>query len=121
MLASLMLKRLGWRVDVVATGTEAVAMYQQTSYDLVFMDCHMPEMDGFQATAEIRRLEAGSNRRVPIIATTASVLPEERARCLSAGMDDFVAKPIHLRDMQTRPGPQWAPDRRSVPVGAVAR
>ena len=120
MLASLMLNRLGWRVDVVSTGTEAVAVYQQTSYDVVFMDCHMPGMDGFQATAEIRRLEASSNRRVPIIATTASVLPEERARCLSVGMDDFVAKPIHLRDLK-RALARWAPDRRSEPVGAMAR
>ena len=120
MLASLMLNRLGWRVDVVSTGTEAVAAYQQTSYDLVFMDCQMPGMDGFQATEEIRRLEASSNRRVPIIATTASVLPEERARCLKAGMDDFVAKPIHLRDLK-RALARWAPDRRSVPAGAVVR
>lgn len=120
MLASLMLNRLGWRVDVVSTGTEAVAVYQQTSYDVVFMDCHMPGMDGFQATEEIRRLEASSNRRVPIIATTASVLPEERARCLRSGMDDFVAKPIHLRDLK-RALARWAPDRRSAPVDAVVR
>jgi PAS domain S-box-containing protein len=116
MVASQMLKRLGWRVDVVATGSEAVAMYQQIAYDLVFMDCHMPEMDGFPATAEIRRLEAGSNHRIPIIATTASVMPEERERCLRAGMDDFIAKPIQLRDMR-RVVTQWATERRLVPVG----
>lgn len=119
MLAALMLKRLGWRVDVVSTGIEAVARNQQTSYDLVFMDCHMPGMDGFQATREIRRLEAGSNRHVPILATTASVLPEEQERCLRAGMDDFVPKPIHLRDMK-RALARWAPGRRSVPEGALA-
>ena len=70
----------------------------------------MPEMDGFQATAAIRRLEAGSTRRIPIIATTASVMPEERERCLRAGMDDFIAKPIQMRDMR-RVVTQWASDR----------
>jgi CheY-like chemotaxis protein len=120
MVASLMLKRLGWRVDVVSTGAEAVAMYRDTAYDLVFMDCHMPVMDGFQATEEIRRLEARAHRRVPIIATTASVMPEERERCLRAGMDDFVAKPIQLRDMR-RVVSQWAPERRTVAVSATGR
>jgi PAS domain S-box-containing protein len=99
MVASLMLKRLGWHVDVATTGAEAIEMVRQHPYDMVFMDCHMPEMDGFQATREIRRLEAGT-RHVPIVATTASVLPEDQERCFMAGMDDFIAKPIQLRDLR---------------------
>jgi PAS domain S-box-containing protein len=120
MVASSMLRRLGWSVDVVSTGVAAVAMYRKKAYDMVFMDCHMPEMDGFQATAEIRRIEAGGGHRVPIIATTASVMPEERAQCLTSGMDDFVAKPIQFRDLR-RVVNQWAPDRRQPPAGAAVR
>jgi two-component system sensor histidine kinase/response regulator len=108
LVASLMLKRLGWHVDVVATGVEAVAMARQHCYDMVFMDCHMPEMDGFQATQEIRRHEAGRSH-VPIVATTASVLPEDQERCFTAGMNDFVAKPIQLRDLR-RVITRWVPE-----------
>jgi PAS domain S-box-containing protein len=118
MVASLMLRRLGWSADIVSTGGDAVAMYRKKAYDIVFMDCHMPEMDGFEATEEIRRIEADSGHRVPIVATTASVLPEERARCLRSGMDDFVAKPIQLRDMRRVIG-VWAPDRPQQPAGAA--
>ena len=98
-VGSLMLKRLGWHVDVATTGAEAVAMVRQNRYDVVFMDCHMPGMDGFRRHPADPPPRSGP-RHVPIVATTASVLPEDQARCFTAGMDDFIAKPIQFRDLQ---------------------
>lgn len=85
------LANLGCDVELVANGLEALRRVLAAPYDMVFMDCMMPEMDGYTATAEIRRRESG--RRTPIIAMTASVLDEERRRCAECGMDDFVPKP----------------------------
>jgi CheY-like chemotaxis protein len=105
------LERLGCVVDLAANGREAVRMSDQTSYDLIFMDCMMPEVDGFEATREIRRRD-GRAASIPIIALTAHVangVPEE---CLNAGMDDFLAKPVtrvHIEQALER----WSPS----PVG----
>ncbi|MEP7177306.1 MAG: response regulator [Gemmatimonadales bacterium] len=92
-VATLMLTKLGHRVDVAGNGLEAVAAVQQFPYDVVFMDCQMPELDGFGATAEIRKLQ-GSRSRVPIIAMTANVMSGDLERCLAVGMDDYVSKPL---------------------------
>jgi two-component system, sensor histidine kinase and response regulator len=89
------LQKLGYAADAVGNGLEALQALQRIAYDLVFMDCHMPEMDGYAATAAVRK--AGS--RIPIIALTASVLQEDRDRCFEAGMDDFVSKPTHAEEM----------------------
>jgi two-component system sensor histidine kinase/response regulator len=88
-----LLKKHGFAVDVAANGRLALEMCRRRSYDAIFMDCHMPELDGYEATAEIRRQEE-PGRHMPIIAMTADVLDGDRARCLAAGMDDYVAKPI---------------------------
>ena len=90
-----MVERLGYRGDVAATGAEAVAMLGHGHYDAVLMDCQMPEMDGYEASRRIRHDERGG-RRVPIIAMTADAGPGEREHCLSAGMDDYISKPVKL-------------------------
>jgi len=92
------LRRLGYRTDVVANGLEAVTALGRVPYDLVLMDCQMPEMDGLDATRAIRAHgSAVLNRAVPIIALTANVLNGDRERCLGAGMNDFLAKPINAK------------------------
>jgi CheY-like chemotaxis protein len=93
------LERLGCRVDVVGNGRDAVEMVSRFSYDVVFMDCIMPDMDGFEATRRIRDLESGG-RRLPIIALTALAMAGDCERCLEAGMDDYISKPARLRDFE---------------------
>jgi signal transduction histidine kinase/CheY-like chemotaxis protein len=92
-LASKMLEKLGVVVDVAANGVEAVARAESQRYALILMDCQMPEMDGYEATQRIREYE-GSLRHTPIVAMTASAMPEDRKRCLDAGMDDYISKPV---------------------------
>jgi PAS domain S-box-containing protein len=99
MLALRLLEKLGCCVDVVGNGREAVAAVARGDYALVFMDCQMPEMDGFAATAAIRQGETGS-RRVPIIALTASAMQGDREACLAAGMNDYLSKPLGLGDLE---------------------
>jgi len=97
-IAARLLEKLGCRVDVAANGREAVEMVDLLPYDAIFMDCQMPEMDGFEATQEIRRREGSSVHR-PIIAMTANAMQGDRERCLDAGMDDYVSKPIRKADL----------------------
>jgi CheY-like chemotaxis protein len=92
-LIMILLGRMGYQVDVAANGLEALAALKRQSYDVVLMDAQMPQMDGLEATRQIRR-ECGAGPRPRIIALTAAVMPEERRACLDAGMDDFLVKPI---------------------------
>ena len=93
-----MLERLGLRPDVAGNGREAVELCATLPYAVIFMDCKMPEMDGFEATAEIRKRQ-GPDGRVAIIAMTADVMEGARERCITAGMDDYIAKPVRLGEM----------------------
>jgi CheY-like chemotaxis protein len=90
-----MLERLGYRAEVASDGAEAVTMLEHMQFDAVLMDCQMPEMDGYEATRLIRKNER-AGRRVPIIAMTAAALSGDRERCLAAGMDDYISKPVKL-------------------------
>jgi signal transduction histidine kinase/DNA-binding response OmpR family regulator len=105
-LAVRLLERLGCRVDVACNGHEALKMAQSIPFDLVFMDCQMPEMDGFEATRAIRawerasRIEPSPATRLPIVALTANAMQGDRERCLEAGMDDYITKPLARADLQ---------------------
>jgi CheY-like chemotaxis protein len=98
-LAQRLLQKRGFRVSIAVDGKQAIAATQGAEFDLVLMDIQMPEMDGFEATVEIRKLEKLTGRRTPIIALTAHALKEDRERCLSAGMDAYVTKPIRPAEL----------------------
>jgi two-component system, sensor histidine kinase and response regulator len=111
-----MLGRLGYDADVVAGGAAAVDAVAGGGYAAVLMDCRLPGLDGYQATAEIRRRE-GAARHTPIIAMTASATPQDRDRCLAAGMDDHLTKPVLVADLRAVLA-RWLPQAPPA-VGAV--
>ena len=97
-LAQRMLEKLGCSVTIAKDGEEALQMCSEHTYDLIFMDCQMPHMDGFEAASRIRNQQHSD---VPIIALTANALQGDRERCLEAGMDDYITKPIKMTDLET--------------------
>jgi CheY-like chemotaxis protein len=98
-LASRLLEKHGHTVVLVDNGHDAVATMKAQEFDLVFMDVQMPGMDGFDATAEIRRLEVADGKHCMIVAMTAHAMKGDRERCLRHGMDDYIAKPIQFREL----------------------
>jgi PAS domain S-box-containing protein len=116
-VASRMLEKLGLAVEIASNGREAVEAAQHGGFDLILMDCQMPEMDGFAATGAIRAAEAG--RRVPIVAMTANALAGDREACLAAGMDDYIAKPVEQARLAAIIG-RWLVAPRPAPEPALA-
>jgi CheY-like chemotaxis protein len=98
-VAARLLEREGHDVEVAGSGREALDMLGKNEFDLVLMDVQMPDLDGVQATARIREKERGSGRRVPIVAMTAQTTDADRERCLQAGMDAYVTKPVRLTEL----------------------
>ena len=111
------LQKLGYNASAVTNGAEAVEAVERGGYDLVLMDCQMPVMDGFEAT---RRIRESIHPGIPIIAVTADAMPDDRDRCLSEGMNDYLAKPVDLAplvDVLAR----WLPVRNAGDTAANAR
>ncbi len=103
MVAQKMLERIGLKATLANNGVEALQCLDEQSFDLVLMDCQMPEMDGFDATREIRKLDLKTpqQQRLPIIAMTANVMSGDRERCLETGMDDYIGKPVQRDQLAT--------------------
>jgi signal transduction histidine kinase/CheY-like chemotaxis protein len=114
-VAALLLQRLGLRADFASNGREAVEMFVMAPYDLIFMDCQMPQMDGYEAAREIRRREASLGRRVAIVAMTAEAMAGARETCMAAGMDDYIAKPVKRSDL-LRKLEKWVPAGQEAPL-----
>ena len=121
-----MLKSLGLDVETASNGAIALECLRQRDYDLILMDCQMPEMDGYQATARIRQLQRGEQAQLPIIALTANAMAEDRERCLAAGMNDYLSKPVTLKILREKlllwlpqtqpPAPSTPPKDDATPV-----
>jgi two-component system sensor histidine kinase/response regulator len=98
-LAVAMLEKMGHRVTLANHGLEAMAKWSTASFDLIFMDVQMPEMDGFETTRQIRRQELTRGTHIPIIAMTANAMDGDRELCIASGMDDYVSKPVSRQSL----------------------
>ena len=111
-----MLTRMGCDIDMADNGVQALSAFETNTYDLVLMDCQMPEMDGFDTTRAIREREAlnPTMGRVPVIALTALAMLGDAERCLDAGMDDYLTKPIQIEQLSAKMQ-RWRPSEESTP------
>ena len=100
--AEKLLRKFGFtQIDSAENGAEALQQYRARAYDMIFMDCQMPEVDGYQATQKIRMLEEGTTLHTPIVAMTANAMMGDREKCLKAGMDDYISKPLRAQHLKT--------------------
>ncbi len=113
-LAIRVLTKLGYRVDAVGDGVEALNALNKMHYDLILMDCQMPKMDGYAAAERIRQLEKESKQHIPIIAMTAHALKGDREKCLLAGMDDYISKPFVIKTLSNMLE-RWLSDKQGMP------
>ena len=98
-LAVRILEKQGWQPVIANNGKEAVKLYEKEGFDLILMDVQMPEMDGLEATEKIRKIEESADGHIPIIAITANAFEEDKKRCLAAGMDAYITKPIKIAEL----------------------
>ncbi|HUH97978.1 MAG TPA: response regulator, partial [Anaerolineales bacterium] len=117
-LAVVLLQKEGYSVDAVETGAQALEKVKGNRYHAVLMDVQMPEMDGFESTHLIREWQRGRDRHIPIIAMTAHAMPGDRERCLEAGMDDYISKPLQPKVLFAALE-RWAPAAQSRAAGEV--
>ena len=106
-----LLTKLGYTADAVNDGKEALEVLLKESYDIVLMDCQMPVMDGYEATAAIRRGDAGNFRDIPVIAVTANAMKGDREMCMNAGMNDYIAKPVNIDELKSKIS-RWSRSKR---------
>jgi CheY-like chemotaxis protein/HPt (histidine-containing phosphotransfer) domain-containing protein len=118
-VAKAMLRKLGLSTGLAMNGAEAVEQVREQSFDLVLMDCQMPVMDGFEATAIIRRLPAGRGAALPIVALTANAMRGDEQRCLDAGMTAFLAKPYTLSELRALLA-RWLPPQQTDATAAAS-
>ena len=114
----MMIKDLGYKVDVANNGVEALTAFAASQYDLILMDCLMPEMDGFEATRRIRA-SGGLGLRTPIIAMTANAFAQDREECLAAGMTDYLPKPVRQQELKGKLDQWLAKEHRQAACVAV--
>ncbi len=117
-VASKLLDKLGYRADTVSNGKEVLRVLQSAEYDLVLMDCQMPEMDGYTATKLIRAADEQPNTAIPIIAMTANAMKGDREKCLASGMNDYISKPVDPKILETVLS-NWIPRREDPPAEEI--
>jgi PAS domain S-box-containing protein len=119
MVAVQILRRLGYHAEVAANGAEALEAFRTMPFDLILMDCQMPQMDGYEATRAIREAEQVTGRHMPIIAATANAMRGDREKCLAAGMDEYLSKPVKMDELKTMLE-RWIPRTPAASAGSAA-